>query len=912
MNLRTFDMNAYSRKKQYGFLFILSFFLAAAFFIPYIIQDKGYFFYLGDFNCQQIPFNILANESVKSGNIFWSWNTDLGANFIGSYAFYLLGSPFFLLQLPLPSSWVPLAIPWVLCLKFAVSAVTAYLYLTLFVKNKNMALIAALMYSFSSFSVYNIFFNHFNDAIALFPLILYGLEEFMERDRKGLFAAMVFLNALTNYYFFVAESVFLVIYFFFRLYHGAWPKFSLKKFALLLFEAGVGFAMAAVIVLPAILTTIQLPRAGSKLTGWALITYYEVQRPMQILQAFFFPPEIPSQPNFFPDSGGKWSSVAAWLPMMGMTGVFAWIKRPRKDWIGRIIVTLIIMCFIPPLNASFQLLSSSFYMRWLYMLVLMMGLATARALEDCTSDELRSGLLWTSVISAAIALPVGLIIDPNTSKPLAKYPERLWAYVGIVMFCLVTTYLLIFVITRRSRLFTAASVIMLSVIIVGYANFNITLGRFSGIGDATAYVERNIKGREKIDLPNIDNVRIDVKDGEENSGMFWKIPTIQCFHSIVPGSIIEFYPLIGVERNVASRPKLDHMPLRSFASVKYLFDGKNEELHYAGFKKIDVQNGFGVWENTNYIPIGFTFDDYIALEDWMDMSTGEREYTLLRAIVLDKTDAKIYGKLFNKLDSTYYPDQSDEELKENCDARRAESAYYFARDNLGFDSKINVARDTLAFYSVPYEPGWSATVNGKAVDIVKADVGFMAVPVKAGDNVIRFNYMTPGLKAGLLIAVLALLVLLLYAVAAPRYMKSARYLRWKEAYDGNRARRIGAKRAAAGLPDGGPGDTAGDGGPETVTEAEQGTQPVDASGSAADMTSEDESAASEPALSEPASDESSGGTSGDTEAGQPEHRAAGGMKDRLAALKHGQMAAGTDRKDPDGGSDETQGTDGPA
>ncbi|MFA6736721.1 MAG: YfhO family protein, partial [Saccharofermentanales bacterium] len=352
MNFHNFDMNGLNKRKEYGFVFLLSMFLAVAFFLPYVIQDKGYFFYLGDFNCQQIPFNMLANDAVKSGNIFWNWNTDLGANFIGSYAFYLLGSPFFLIQLILPSSWVPMAIPWVLCLKFAVSAVTAYLYISRFLKNKNYTLIAALLYAFSSFSIYNIFFNHFHDAIAFFPLMLYGLEELLEKDRKGIFAFTVFLNAMTNYYFFVAEVVFIVIYFFFRLYHGAWPSFNLKKFIMLIFESAAGFAMAAFIVLPAVLTTIQLPRADNKLTGWALITYYEIQRPMQILQAFFFPPEIPSQLNFYPDAGAKWSSVSAWLPLFGMSGVIAWSRRYNKDWLSRLVPTLVVMAFIPPLNAS--------------------------------------------------------------------------------------------------------------------------------------------------------------------------------------------------------------------------------------------------------------------------------------------------------------------------------------------------------------------------------------------------------------------------------------------------------------------------------------------------------------------------------------------------------------------------------
>ena len=65
-------------------------------FIPFVIMDGGYFIYLGDFNCQQIPFYIEVNESIRNGEFFWNWNTDLGANLIGSYAFLSDRQPLFL------------------------------------------------------------------------------------------------------------------------------------------------------------------------------------------------------------------------------------------------------------------------------------------------------------------------------------------------------------------------------------------------------------------------------------------------------------------------------------------------------------------------------------------------------------------------------------------------------------------------------------------------------------------------------------------------------------------------------------------------------------------------------------------------------------------------------------------------
>lgn len=62
----------------------------------------------GDFNVQQIPFYQLANRALKTGEYFWNWHVDLGTNFIASFSFYLLGSPFFWLSVPFPAEFTPI------------------------------------------------------------------------------------------------------------------------------------------------------------------------------------------------------------------------------------------------------------------------------------------------------------------------------------------------------------------------------------------------------------------------------------------------------------------------------------------------------------------------------------------------------------------------------------------------------------------------------------------------------------------------------------------------------------------------------------------------------------------------------------------------------------------------------------
>lgn len=82
-----------------------------------------------------------------------------------------------------------------------------------------------------------------------------------------------------------------------------------------------------VVLLPSVLAIMGNPRTTSDnlLYGWNFWIYSTVQRIPQIFQTLFFPPELPSRPNFFPDGGAKWSSLSAWLPLFGVSGTAAFL-----------------------------------------------------------------------------------------------------------------------------------------------------------------------------------------------------------------------------------------------------------------------------------------------------------------------------------------------------------------------------------------------------------------------------------------------------------------------------------------------------------------------------------------------------------------------------------------------------------
>lgn len=75
-------------------------------------------------------------------------------------------------------------------------------------------------------------------------------------------------------------------------------------------------------------------------------------------------------------------------------------------------------------------------------------------------------------------------------------------------------------------------------------------------------------------------------------------------------------------------------------------------------------------------------------------------------------------------------------------------------DNGKVSATFNAAQDEKLVLSIPFENGWSATVNGQAVDVEAAYGGLSSINVEAGDNSIELHYMTPGLIPGAAVSII--------------------------------------------------------------------------------------------------------------------------------------------------------------
>lgn len=806
-------------KEKYLQAFLMGFFTLLAALLPVMISNKGYFVYYGDFNAQQIPFYNLANDAVRDGQFGWNWYTDLGSDFMTSYSFYLFGSPFFWLSTLLPRAFVTYSIPFLLALKHGIASLTAYIYIRRFVRGKEAALTGAMLYAFSGFQLFNIFFNHFQDVTAFFPLMLIAMEENINNRRRGWFALITALMAVINYFFFTGEVVFLILYFIVRTPSKDF-RATRKKFFGLLLEAILGTAIAGFILLPSAVSLMGNYRISEHLTGNNIVIYHEGSRIFRVIQAFFLPVEPPAFMNLFKSEYAEWSSVGGYFPLFSMLGVITFLRTRKKHWAARISVVCIICSMIPILNSAFYAFNASYYARWFYMPILIFAMMTAQTLDDAEAD-FRPAVKLTAAIMAAFGLISCIPAEVDGKLEWFSFPYDFgyfWVTVGVAAISLAAA---VYIIRRRDKGLaykklmvwgTAAASVMCFATMMGFIMLHIHFH--------DNYISQYIEGDDSIcEEVTPDNFfRVDTHSDLENAPMIWKNPTIRCFQSVVSPSIMEFYDYIGIDRDVASRPDTDHYTLRGLLSVKYYYIGADEDLDHAALKSVQENSGSGIsdgidedterrikehdvenllpgfkfhegnekfeiFENEYYIPLGFGYDTYISKETADSKVNGTREKFLIDSLILSDEQIEKYSDIMEKSPKAKLAMLSKDDYAESCLQKQQNCSKSFRFDSKGFESIIDLDKPQLVFFSVPYSDGWSAEVNGRAVDVEKVSCGFMAVRAEEGENTIVFRYETPGLKVGWIITISGAVLLAIYLIVCRFTDRKLSFSRFRHCYE---------------------------------------------------------------------------------------------------------------------------------
>ncbi|MBR1623545.1 MAG: YfhO family protein, partial [Pseudobutyrivibrio sp.] len=706
-------------KKDYIKSFIICFAIACLSLLPFVIRGHGFFVLTNDFNDQQIPFTIGLHKDLLDGGINgFSWDVDLGTSTIQGYSFYELGGPFFWLSMLFSANAFPYLVAWFFMLKFAFAGLTSCLYLRRFVKDSRWAILGSVLYAFSGYSLANMLFYHFHDAIVCFPLMLIGLEILKEKRDPRFFIFSICLNCFVNYFFFIGDVVFLVIYYLFR--------FTRKDIKALLLDVvkcigcGVlGVAMSAFLFIPNIIYVSGNPRTG-QFGGIISMLTTTLDDYMYILKNLLLPAETLTSVSVISETEQNFSSHGLYLPLFGLVLIIAYIIK-KRDWLSRLILFCAVASFIPLLSDLFYMYSAA-QMRWWYAFSLMVALASIKMLEDPDIRATRLGAIIyiTAIVIYVVAINVLNILQVN-GQTWINHGVRFYVYAIIAIIGAVVTY-----ITIRGGIDYKSIMINVGVVAVGLMFSTTFIYKTCDWMGFQAY-----KHKYDIDIElELPSEQYRLNNTMNLISMAAHVAGFTNQTSTNANSIIEFEDLFDYYHNVAGMPKNDIPGLAELLGGKYYL--MYEETPGTVVDTYDTQLGTAYLMERGACPIGFAVDSYITKDDLKSLGVNQRAIALLDSAVIDETDLtdEIKADLpRNTAQDIDFETSIDDYVVEHTYG----SVLGFTKDGHGMKCVTGYSEDTYVYFSVPYDEGWTAKVDGNKTAIINSG-GMMLIKVPAGQH----------------------------------------------------------------------------------------------------------------------------------------------------------------------------------
>lgn len=757
------------KRTNYKLVSFLSFLIVTVSIIPVLVMNKGNLYLVGDFMSQQVPFIKECRRVILSGTPFWSANTFLGANLIGTYSFYTYTTPFFWPLLLVPEQYIGMGIAVMFVLKHIVAALTAHLYLSRHTKNINFAIIGSLMYAFSSFTMDSSYYYHFIDVIAFFPLVLYFADEVLENRNKTLLALTALLCAVVNYYFFIATSIIFVMYLFFRI------KFSEKYkwmdgFRCILFY-GIGSVASAVILLPSALCILETTKATMSYTNKLATVFATIPQAIKLIEGIMLPSEgvLGSSSGFIYSQFG---SNAAFIPFFGALFLFVVLRKKENYWDYKMMKFLFILTFVPLGNGLFSLFSNMVYTRWWYGFVLISIVISIHILEDAEENPLKakeeyrkSAKLITILSSIVLFAPVviklisvywlndiilkyfpkaflGTLKSSQLIEPFTKTDLR---YAISLTFLIAISYLPLYLAIKHKWIYSKKVIpVVAAICLFSYCTY-LTV-------ECITYVEKFPQNCIEETEPAVHEgtdytSRVQNKKSLANYSMISNEPGIDTFHTIKSKSTSEFCRIVGYESGTmpTTRKFYNTPAIHAVLSVSEVVnkDSSRQPSPY-------------------YVPMGFVYEYYVEDVDYKftknTKENNRRIQLMTQACFLDSETAKALGDVVKPLgDNTM-------KWEDACELRRQSACTDFVLTSKGFTATSQGDKERLVFFSIPNDKGWTAYINGEKTEIYTVNGGLMGIIVPEGTSNITFDFMPPGLIAGAVISSVMTVGLLAYGI----------------------------------------------------------------------------------------------------------------------------------------------------
>ena len=222
--------------------------MLAIFFLKSVFPFGDRSFLYMDMYHQYMPFFSEFYDKLWEGSgLLYSWNVGIGSNFLALYVYYL-ACPLHFLGALVPKAYIMEFLSYLVVCKIGLCGLTACLYLQRRYHTRSVStVIFSCLYALSGFMAAYNWNIMWLDPVILLPLILLGLELLVKEGRFALYCVTLALSIYTNYYLSIMICIFLVLYFLVLLFTERCSIRAVWQFTVFSLLAG---GMAAVLLVP--------------------------------------------------------------------------------------------------------------------------------------------------------------------------------------------------------------------------------------------------------------------------------------------------------------------------------------------------------------------------------------------------------------------------------------------------------------------------------------------------------------------------------------------------------------------------------------------------------------------------------------------------------------------------------------
>ncbi len=601
------------------------------------------FVYYGKY-LREIAKNLFAGQLVIPQ---YNFSMGFGEDILSTLHYYVVGDPLNLVSAVIPSKYAVYGYTLLMVFRYYLAG----LAFTLLAKYKKLpapaSVCGALIYIFSGYSLYMaVRHPSFLNPYIYFPLIILGIEMIFDKKRPYLFILSICLAALSSFYFFYVLSLFTVLYIFVRLFFEYKNQFFKNLFISFAKFGGsylLGVLMAGIVFVPVVVSFLSSSRGA---VDYGLHLFFGKEYYEGFLAAFG-------------GYTGLGNGVYMGFTALGIAGaVLLFTKKKENGFLKAGFIILTVMMLFPVVSKitnGFSYVTN----RWSFAYGLMVAFIFAVMIKDIKKISVKQ-----SLILCGASVVFGLYVFMFDK---ARMETVFFSAVVLFMFSVLCLVYSVYPFIKQSfdrekaKKLLNASVLLLTVFAV-YGNslyvFDMSESSFvsafrsNQAASDFAYSNGFKKMQKYQDTENaVERYEVVKGDlGETNNSLINDTYSNQEYYSLVNSNVNAFQQEMGlVSHNYSVVTHTYGDPFINTAeNIKYIVS-KNIDENYYGINDEPIDyissnlmetrgSKFGIYENENYVPFGYTYNNVISAEDYSALSSTEKRAMLTKAVVLNDTD----------------------------------------------------------------------------------------------------------------------------------------------------------------------------------------------------------------------------------------------------------------------------------